>query len=515
MSPYLKNYTVKLSEICFYLFFAALLFAKGIGLYDGQTWFKIFLVIAMASWIMKQFLTEYTIKEILFVAAVTGLGCLIYFISREKGALLCILLICGMKGINVRRSFQVGLLVWVVSFGGLFLLTSVHILDSHFKVHDKLGLGRIIRWSLGYAHPNVLHISCLVLVCLAVYLLDHKFNVRWFLALEAINLYVFMYSLSATGFLAVNICLILTLYWSIRQKFCRAEQILIQLCLPFCIFLSLVVPVTLKEPLFSIVNKIVNTRLVLSQWFLQNQPAQLFGVDTREIVTSLRTMDNSYVFAYIIYGIVFCVLIVAAYFGMLYHKTCKQDGLALCVILSCLIAGITEPFLFNTSFKNISLIFIGNWVFERGGKGKKLPVFGKLDREFNVSFPDMPAIWREIKKAGHGCGKKLLTLAAAAGILAGIIAFSCSNMPERYIFPRTAFENTNDIEETYYLTSAEDLPEAGDVVMGYVDEQTDMVPFTGNVAVVERFRNTVSAFLLTGLLTWMAGSIFWWKKHTT
>lgn len=58
MSEFLKKYPVKLSELCFYIFFVSLLFAKGIGLYDGQAMFKVFLVIALCGWVMKQFFTD-------------------------------------------------------------------------------------------------------------------------------------------------------------------------------------------------------------------------------------------------------------------------------------------------------------------------------------------------------------------------------------------------------------------------------------------------------------------------
>ena len=278
------------------------------------------------------------------------------------------------------RVFQTGLVTWILSFGGLFLVTSLHLADSPFKVHDKLGLGRIIRWSLGYAHPNVLHISCLILVCFVVYLMGERFRPRSFIFLMLVNLYVFMYSLSSTGFLAVSFLLLLALYWSFRHKFCRAERIAIQFFLPGCLFLSLAAPVILEGNVFSFVNKLVNNRLILSKWFLQNQPVRLLGVNTGGLVTSLRTMDNSYVFAWITYGLVFFILAATAYMALIYKKTREQDGVSLCLILACLFAGVTEPFLFNTSFKNITIIFVGSMVFlpkkERGKTG--FPFWGDM-----------------------------------------------------------------------------------------------------------------------------------------
>lgn len=514
MDEVLKKNTVKLSELCFYVFFVSLLFAKGIGLYDGQTAFKVFLLTALCGWALKQLFTEYTWGEMILCASCLLLGILIYINTREKGALFCILLVCGMKGMEVKKVFRVGLITWILSFGGLFLLTSFHLLDSQFKVHDKLGMGRIIRWSLGYAHPNVLHISYLILACFIVYVMQEKFRFKTFAALMLLNLYVFMYSLSSTGFLAVTILLALALYWSIRKKFNKAEQILIQFCLPICILLSLIAPVVLTGRVFELVNKLVNNRLVLSKWFLENQPAHLLGVDTRNLVTSLRTMDNSYVFAWITYGIIFVLFAILSYAVLIFHKSREQDGVSLCLILACLIAGVTEPFLFNTSFKNITLIFVGAMLFSgKYAEGKrKVPLLGKYDREWAVGLPDFEFIYKSIREASLNYKKSLTVVSLLLGIGAGALTFAFAEMPQRYIMPRTVFEDTGDIEETYHLSSENECPQAGDVILGYTDEATDMVPFSGNIAAVERFRDTVCGAAVTVLLVYSAGSIGLWVK---
>lgn len=500
-----KKHTMKLSELCFYLFFVSLLFAKGIGMYDGQTCFKLFLVTALIGWAGKMLLTEYTIGEVLAYGILIVLGGIIYLVSGEKGATIVILLICGLKNMKLKQVFMVGAVTWTVSFGLLFMLTSLHIADSAFKVHDRLGMGRIIRWSLGYAHPNVLHISYFVLVCFLVYLLQDKFRFYYLLLLELGNLYVFLYSLSTTGFLVTTICLLLVFYWNIRKRFCKLEQILIQLCLPLCLFLSLGAPLLLKGEIFDFVNKLLNTRLALSKWFLENQPVQLLGVDTTTIVTSLRTMDNSYVFALITYGTVFFLFIILAYFRVIYKKTRQQDGIALCIILSCLIAGITEPFLFNTSFKNISLLFVGAELFQTAPVSRQRRIGLKLDKRIEIPIPDVSLAVIRTRFKRHRYGTVLAAASLAAALTAGALAFAETGMPERYLLPRKAFEYTDDLPESYYLTSEADIPREGDKVLGYESEQTEMVAFAGNIAKVERVRNTMAWGITVGVLVYAAG----------
>ncbi len=500
-----KECKVKLSELCFYIFFVSLLFAKGIGLYDGQTKFKIFFVIALAGWAGKMLLERYSVREALLSIALVLLGGGIYLVSREKGALIVILLLCGMRNMDIRRVFRVGAITWGISFGTLFVLTSLHVVDSAFKVHDRLGMGRVIRWNLGYAHPNVLHISYLVMICFVVYLLQDRLRLYHLLLLEAGNLYVFMFSLSTTGFLVSTACLVLVFYWKLRKRLGRVEQILIQLCLPACLFLSFGAPLLFEGKLFDVLNQALNTRLALSKWFLQNQPVKLLGVDTTTIVTALRTMDNSYVFALITYGWVFFVFIMICYFDTVCRRSVRQDGMALCLILSCLVAGITEPFLFNTSFKNISLLFVGAELSDRmQGDGRKVLDLGQ-DRSITIGLPNFSGVCVGVGKRIYRYLPGLVVLSVAGAMLAGIIVSHRFAEPERYLLPRKAFEYTDDLEESYYLKSEDDIPQAGDSVMGFESENTEMVAFKGNIARMEQFRNTVANGAMAGVLIFIVG----------
>lgn len=508
MEQITKKHMVKRSEICFFIFFVSLLFAKGIGLYDGQTAFKVFLVIALMGWAGKAVLTSYSLQEIVFYGTFLLLGGVVYVVSHEKGALFVALLLCGMKNIDLKRLFQVGLATWALSFGSLFFLTALHVIDSPFKVHDRLGMGRVIRWNLGYAHPNVLHISYLVLVCFLVYLLQDRFRFYYLAVLEAGNLFVFMYSLSTTGFLVTTACLVLVCYWEIRKKFCKVEQVLIQCCLPLCLFLSFGAPLLLKGRMFDHVNKLLNTRLELSKWFLQNQTAGLFGVDTTRIVTSLRTMDNSYVFAWITYGILFFAFLMYLYVRGIYRRTMQQDGIALCLILSCLAAGLTEPFLFNTSFKNVSLLLVGPGLWMAGKETKEIGILAGFDREAALQLPGLTAVWGDWKGALKKYRSKLIIWALAGALMGGILVSVCVSYPDRYLLPRKAFEYTDDLTEGYYLTSGEDILQEGDRVLGYESAKTEMVAFAGNIAKVERFRNTVTGSIVAGAAVFVVASLF-------
>ena len=496
-----KNDTVSLSEILYYAFFSLLLFAKGIGLYDGQTAFKIFLVLAVLAWIGKMWLTKYTIRELVLVGLLLLLGAVVYLVSGEKGALLYIFMITGLKNIPLKRVFTVGAVIWAISFIGLTGLNALHILEGPFKVHEKLGLGMIIRWGLGYSHPNVLHVSYLVLVMFLIYLMRDRYNLKAAVLFMAGNIVIFIYSVSSTGVIAVTFYLLLSLYWKYRGKLNKLEKILIQLVFPACILFSLLAPFVLQGRWFEIVNDLVNTRLNLAKYFLSLGPPSLFGVRLSTIITSQLTMDNSYVFAFVTYGVVLVVIIALGYL-VLVHRYCQeQKGSELCLLLACFVAGITEPFLFNTSFKNLSLLFMKDIIFEENKKAEiHLP--GYFEKEYTLS---KVKISTSIRKCGEIWKKKdkLIITAGMMGFLVGCAAYQIVvQEPSRILVPENqcdvgVIQRTEEHLETVYLSSKDDAPEQTDRIVGFVDANQRMIIYSGGIVQMEHIRGLLCSGIVT------------------
>lgn len=486
---------ISLSEVCYYVFFVLLLTAKGAGFYDGQTVFKIFLVIAVLFWLLKMILTAYTYKELSVVLLLLVLGGIVYLVSGEKGALLYIMMITGLKNIPLKRVFKVGGICWGLIFTANVWIHAIGLLEGPFKVHDKLGLGMIIRWGLGYSHPNVLHVSYLVLVMFLIYLMKDRFNWKAALGFMLGNFVIYLYSVSSTGIIAVTFYLMLSLYWKYRGRLNVVEKILIQLVFPFCVVLSLAAPFLLQGKWFDIVNKIVNTRLNLAKYFLSLNPPTLFGVRLSEIITVRLTMDNSYVFAFVTYGIVLFIVIVLGYV-LLVHKYCEeQKGSELCIILACFVGGVTEPFLFNTAFKNLSLLFMKDIVFEEN-KTVCLHFLERFDKEYTFQ-KGIPRGCRVIR----GVRKKRLILAALIGFIVGGIVYQCCwREPARIIVPRSECD-INDLEDaTVYLTFDDVAADKESKVIGYVDSQTEMEVYSGNIVGLEHLRGLLSWGMTAGVL---------------
>ena len=60
--------SIRIDEVCYYLFWMIMLFAKGIGLYEGMQLYNICLILAFIFLGIKLVLTEYKVVDILSVS---------------------------------------------------------------------------------------------------------------------------------------------------------------------------------------------------------------------------------------------------------------------------------------------------------------------------------------------------------------------------------------------------------------------------------------------------------------
>ncbi len=493
--------SIKVSEICYFLCIASLLFSKGIGLYDGQFFFKLFLVVGGIFWVAKMLLTTYTLSEMVINISLLLLAGIVYLVSGEKGIFLYIMLIVGSKNIPMDKIFKVICGVWSVSFGGLFFLTAMHVVDSPFKVHEKIGT-LIIRWGLGCAHPNVLHISYLLLCMLIGYICFQYKNRKAVVFLFVGNLYVFLYSFSSTGFIAVTFFLLLYAYWMYRKKLSNIEKGLVYFSASICVLFSMLAPILFTGRLFEIINNMLNTRLRLSKHFLTNYPFSLFGTRLTEIVTSQVTMDCSYVYAYVVYGCIMFVVLIGGYF-LIIRKYCKeQKGRELCIILASLVAGVTEPFLFNTSLKNISILFFRDLIYREKEVKQTEKVFlllSKVDKEVTCDTSVFQKVIAMAKTVFVSNKKRILTSTLAMIVISSIVCLFLIKYPDKIMVPRAQ----SDLDETWYteLNVTDEQISEEDLVYGQVGEDGLWLALSGRAVQLEIVRDIITCSLLIGLLT--------------
>ena len=421
-----KQMTIKLSELLYLLYFGLMLFAKGIGLYDGQTVYKAFLLLAFACIAVKMCITEYTNREWIIILFLLGLAAVIYRVSGEKGILIGMVTVMTMKQVSLKRVFQTGCIVWMIAMAGRFLLSLLFIGQVQTAVQTKNFFGALLRYFMGYPHPNVLHISYFVLTAFVIYCLKDHFNWKHALLLMIGNGVLFLYSYSFTGTLIVTVYLVLSL-WVSRRELSRMEYWLAEAVFPLCVLFSVVFPVVLTGRAYELADKFFNNRINFARHFLTLQNMSLLGNNLAEITTDIITMDNSFVFALVIYGIPVFALICVGYVMMVHRLAGQKRKMELAMTACFLIAGITEPFLFNTSFKNLTLLLIGEQFFEllKQESSKEKALIQKWNLEIALPTAKIDRLREQIIIIWSDYRKRITVVSIGISILVGILFGVC------------------------------------------------------------------------------------------
>ena len=386
---------ISLEELLYDILFSIVLFTKGIGLDEGSLLFRCCLLFAILLLACKFLMGKYCIAELIIVSLLGIWGIFTFKVTGSLGMLIYVILIIGMKNVSVKRVFTVGMWVWslcmlyTVTAAVFFGRTGVRL------IHEKLGLGPLLRESLGYTHPNVLHITYIVLMAFALYLCresQKKFFTAAFLLLLG-DVYIFLYSVSFTGLLFSFTLLFLFFYFQRRKAFSKLEMVMIEGMPILCIIISIVLPLILDDGiLYKVLNKILNNRVWAIRTFFQYYQVTFFGGGNEGIDFSL---DNSYVSALNGYGMIPLAIIILTYCLLLRYYLKKNRRMELAIICTFLIAGLSEPFLFNASVKNITVVSIGEFLYETiRERGVVFQLFSAHNRSFLLPI----GFWERIRK---------------------------------------------------------------------------------------------------------------------
>lgn len=502
--------SIRLGEFLYYCSFGLLFLAKGVGLEYGQKIFGLCIAVSLGCLAGKVMLTKHTPKELAAMLLLTLWGCLILKSSGETAALAAVLVMIGIKGIPVKRLMKVCLGIWGPAFALSFACGYFRIRDGVVVVHEKLGLGPIIRWSLGYTHPNVLHISYLVLVMLLMYVIKPKGKRLWlYTALLFVgNLWVFLWSVSYTGVLLVFGYLLLNLYLQMRRRLTIAERILLQCVLPFCAAFPLAGPFLLKGSAFAFFNDLLSTRFEQVYNFFHEFSVSWFGTRAHyENTVAKLTLDSSFAYLLMYYGILAFGAFCLGYFFLIWRLGREDRRGELALTVSVVTAGITEQFLFNLSFKNLTFFFLGEYFYEvlsRGNPKKKwnreLSLLSGLDR--GIRLPGIKKGTEEIRGFFRKHWVKITAVMAVGMILCGGFRAMTVKMPDSVYVNRWITDH-RDVDSEVFLDLSEVPADFNSLVLGYDGPEVGMYCLKGNIITLEYVRAVAGAAVLGGAAVWL------------
>ena len=425
-------FSIYLSEFMYLCFFGIMFFAKGIGLYDGQFIYKLVLLAAFGCLGVKMLITKHSYWEWGIILGLLAFSGIVYLQSGEKGILICTAMVVGMKNVSVEKVFKSGLVLWCISSGGCFLYSLLNMDAVRMAVQCKFGQIYVPRYFMGFPHPNILHISYFILVLLFLYAWKENYNWKHLFGLMLGNIFVFIYSFSITGFSVVTFLLVIAFYIKIK-KINNFDYFLVKAVFPLCLLISIALPVFAEGKILQIADKVFNHRIGYSKHFLQWDMITLTGNPLAEITDNVLAIDNSFVFALIIYGAPIFIVLVLAYFILIKSYVYEKKKIELAIIISYFVAGITEPLLFNSSFKNMTLIFLGAFLFKKTEKYSVKEFAFIKEKDFELKVQGV--YWQKVMVPFHVIKRyiqrRYVFISMAAAIVIGGIYAVGRKVPQR------------------------------------------------------------------------------------
>lgn len=357
-----------ISELVYLLYFTVMFGARAIGLFEGMMIYNISLVIGVLLFIVKILMTEHTVFEYCFIGFLLLVSVIVYYNTGEKGLLLYFTMMLGMKGVSIKRVFRLGTIILSVSFTTLVLLSITGLKEEITYLKDRAGFGSVIRHSLGYPYPNTLFTTYIVLMVLIVYTLGKltKKNLLFMtLFLFTGSVYIFIYSCSNTGLIVSVFFLMVNLYLQLRKRLSRVEKTGIWFIYPVCLLFSILGPLVTGGKLFQFLDKVLHNRWAYSLYYLTNEPVTLFGVRFKEAPNTNYMIDSSFLYSFLQIGVIPFVILTLLYLVMIYDYVKNEKKVELAIIISFCVLGLSDPFLFNLSYKNLMFLFVGEYIYRK------------------------------------------------------------------------------------------------------------------------------------------------------
>lgn len=426
----------------------------------------------------------------------------------------------------MRRVMKWAAAVWSVGFIGLTAGCAFGLLSEKILVHPKHFFGYVICHTLGYAHPNVLHVSYVLFAALVLYLVDETRSKRllWITSVLIFfgNIIVFINSISFTGVLIILFLLVLNLYLQLRGAVSRVESFLLQCILPICVVFSLIGPLALYGTrLFDLINKAMNTRYNLSYYFLTEQPITLFG--SRLTVPNYRyTMDCSYTFLLVQLGIIPFVLIIVGIFLLIRDAIQEHRYAEAAMVIAFCVGGVSEPFLFNTSFKNMTFVFLGAFVYRRlaleGEEGKsivsiKMPAalsdtVGKVAQSINVTT-------HRLMSSLESHSVFALSGFAVVTVVVTVVLFVVNPWATSIYVPDEWHDNQTLETLSFTDTDVEEILSNHGEIIGEASHYSEMVQCESDTLLVENACKSVNVGTLAGMIVMIGCLVYYSYKDQT
>ncbi|MCR4901934.1 MAG: hypothetical protein K6A23_03680 [Butyrivibrio sp.] len=514
---------MEIAEFIYYVYFAIMIGVRSFGIIEGMTVYNISLIVGMLLFVIKVLMTEHSLLEYMVGAVLFGIAGIVYVFSGEKGMLLYFTMIFGAKAIKVSRAYIAGLISVGLGLITLRISSLTGIIEESYYLQER-SQGLVFRHSLGYPHPNSLQMTCTVWCMMLIYVALKK-GKKYFFSASVISIilsgYIYTYSNSRTGLLSICIFVFLNAYFILRKNVSPFEKFFIQLIFPMGLLIGVVGPLLPKLEFMNNLDRNILSRFEISSAYLEENGIALFGqrlVTPEKYLYGNYGIDMGYSYLFIQLGIVMTILVAVLFIWFINYLLKKDRYIELSVMLTMVIIGYTESYIFNLGYKNIAYMLMGSAIFEfirekcsemRMASIKINPI--KIRYRIKNSLIKISVI-SEAFAFPKAIG--IMGLSITAAIMGVVIYLALNPVPSAIYSPVNYTERQELKMEATFLTREDvsTIISGGDVVVDYKDETTPMYKYGQSTALWHHIEKTADIFVLVYLIATVLYIIFYGFK---
>lgn len=337
-----------LGVAAYYGYFAINMLMKAFAYDHGDNIYKYFFVFGMLFLGIKLITTKYTLREIVWIGLLVGIGLALSIITKSNTWLLLFLTIAGMKNCSYKVLIKIALYIRMFSVCILVIGSTFGVFDIGYKTTPDTRYVEIPVYSFAMGEPNFAFLCVFLTMLLLLYYNYEKLNKWWFLGTAAVTFIFYELTFCRTGLVVFFFCWALIIF----EKCVKSDKIKFVLAMSVPVgavfsFATMVI-YNAENSFLKLINHYVTGRIYIMNSYYRDQGLALYPRTQESFYASYYGLiDNSYMFV-----LLYCGWIVAIFFFALmcwtllrlYKKRCYKE---LVMLGTLALYGVLEQFVMN------------------------------------------------------------------------------------------------------------------------------------------------------------------------
>lgn len=360
----IRNKLKKYGEEFYMLFFLPMAGCVAMGISSGETIYRVLFAVGLVFLMLKFFVTDFTIKEIVIMFGIMMVLGYVFLRNRERSLILSALAIFGCKDVSIRRVLKYTVVVYAVGMAIAILLVLTGFKAGEIHNLGKSGTVQKIN-DYGFTHPNSAY-SHILMIALMIVLVWRE-RIRWYhyISITAGMIYAYEKLLCRTGLLVYGIMVIMLFaLYLIKQPKVRKVFFFLWGCLPAAIAgASYALPWFYEKQMpFAVkINNLITGRISLANQALHRTELTWFGALEKNWSDEFY-LDNAYINLLLSYGIIVIAICILLALAMNYCLWKKEEYYVLIITGIIAIYAFMEYSPINATW-NPTLLYMACGVF--------------------------------------------------------------------------------------------------------------------------------------------------------